>query len=42
MSVDALAAARADFEPRWNRWNRVRTVVSTLTSVLLIVLVWRL
>lgn len=42
MSDDALAAARADFEPRWNRWNQIRTVFATLTSVLLILLVWRI
>ena len=42
MSDDALAAARDDFEPRWNRWNQIRTVLAALTSVLLIVLVLRL
>ena len=42
MSDDALAAARAGFEPRWNRWNRIRTVLAVLTSALLIVLVLRL
>ncbi len=42
MSDEALASARADFEPRWNRWNQIRAAFSTLTSVLLIVLVWRL
>lgn len=42
MSDDGLAAARGNFEPRWNRWNQVRAVLSTLTAVLLIVLVWRL
>ncbi|WP_336922419.1 anthrone oxygenase family protein [Aquipuribacter sp. SD81] len=29
------ARARAAFEPRWNRWNRVRTVAATVTVVLL-------
>ena len=38
----ALAEARNAFEPRWNRWNRLRTVLATLTSVLLIVLALRL
>ena len=42
MSDDALAAARASFEPRWNRWNQIRTILATLTSALLIVLVLRL
>ena len=42
MSDDALARARGDFEPRWNRWNQIRTVLATLTSALLIVLVLRL
>ena len=42
MSDDALAEARADFEPRWNRWNQIRTVLATLTSALLIALVLRL
>ena len=42
MNDEALAMARADFEPRWNRWNRIRTLLATLTSALLIVLVSRL
>ena len=42
MSSDAIADARADFEPRWNRWNQIRTVLATLTSALLIALVLRL
>lgn len=33
----SVSAARASFEPRWNRWNLVRTMVSTLVSVLLMV-----
>lgn len=42
MDDAALAQARIDFEPRWNRWNQIRTVLATLTSALLIVLVLRL
>lgn len=42
MNDDALAQARASFEPRWNRWNQIRTVLAVLTSALLIVLVLRL
>ena len=38
----ALATARGDFEARWNRWNELRTLVSILVSVLLIVLMLRL
>ena len=37
-----LAEARRGFEPRWNRWNEVRTVVATLASASLILLVLRL
>ena len=42
MDESALAAARADFEPRWNRWNELRTVLAILTSLLLIVVALRL
>ncbi len=42
MDDAALAQARSAFEPRWNRWNQIRTVVATLTSALLTVLVLRL
>ncbi|WP_380169746.1 DUF1772 domain-containing protein [Jannaschia sp. R86511] len=31
----ALARLRAGFEPRWNRWNRVRTVLATVAVLLL-------
>lgn len=30
--------ARQEFEPRWNRWNAIRTFWSGLTSTLLIIL----
>lgn len=41
LAVDALtvadsAAARADFESRWNRSNRMRTVLSTVVVLLLL------
>jgi len=39
---DELAEARADFEPRWNRWNQIRTVLATLIVAILIVLILRL
>ena len=47
LDVDAMnettqEAARKDFEPRWNRWNSIRTAFASLASVLLIILVFRL
>ena len=42
LSESSLSEARADFEPRWVRWNLIRTFFAVLTSVLLIVLVLRL
>ena len=38
----AQKKARQDFEPRWNRWNSIRTSFSGLVSALLIVLLIRL
>lgn len=38
----ALEAARRDFEPRWNRWNLLRTVLAGLVSALLMALLLRL
>jgi uncharacterized membrane protein len=42
MSELALEHARRGFEPRWNRWNTVRTACSIFSSVLLLVLLLRL
>jgi uncharacterized membrane protein len=47
MVVDAMneaehRAARSAFEPRWNRWNSIRTAFASLTTVLLIVLLFSL
>ena len=42
MSEEALAEARTRFEPRWNRWNQIRTVLAVVVSTLLIVLALRL
>ncbi|MDH4044830.1 MAG: DUF1772 domain-containing protein [Gemmatimonadota bacterium] len=42
MNESSQRAARADFEPRWNRWNRIRTVVAGLVSAMLLVLLSRL
>lgn len=33
---EALRSARGAFEPEWNRWNAVRTVVACLNSLLLV------
>ena len=41
MSLAELKEARDQFEPRWVRWNNVRTAVSTLISVILLVLIYR-
>lgn len=45
LDVDALdeaarKAAREGFELRWTRWNAIRTILSCLISVILIVLVF--
>jgi uncharacterized membrane protein len=45
LDVDAMnettqKAARKDFEPRWNRWNSIRTVIASLASALLIILLF--
>ncbi len=37
-----LKTARIDFEPRWLRWNSIRTIVSILVSTLLMILLLRL
>ena len=34
--------ARTEFEPRWNRWNSIRTALASLTSALLLILLSRL
>ncbi len=34
--------ARQEFEPRWNLWNSIRTPLASLTSALLIILLFRL
>ncbi|MDX1546300.1 MAG: anthrone oxygenase family protein [Rhodothermales bacterium] len=36
----AARAARAAFEPRWTRWNAIRTTVSSLVSALLLALLF--
>lgn len=42
MDETAQKAARRDFEPRWIRWNSIRTTFATLVSSLLIILLLRL
>ncbi|MBP0006594.1 MAG: DUF1772 domain-containing protein [Cyanobacteria bacterium SBC] len=41
MNETTYKAARIDFEPRWNLWNSIRTLFACLTSVLLIILIFR-
>ncbi len=42
MDAAALAEARRGFEPRWNRWNAIRTALGALATLLLLVLLLRL
>lgn len=39
MSEPELAAARSEFEPNWNRWNRFRTFVSCFSITLFLILI---
>ena len=38
MNEDARKRARQAFEPRWNRWNAIRTACASVTSVVLMFL----
>lgn len=42
MPESELATTKEEFHSRWLRWNNIRTVVATLTTVLLLVLLVRL
>ena len=47
MDVEAMTDAlhrdaRADFQPRWTRWNSIRTALASLASALLMILLLRL
>lgn len=42
MDEAALKAGREAFEPRWNRWNVIRTFIAIVVTMLLIVLLLRL
>ena len=39
---ESLKKERQHFEPQWTRWNFIRTVASCVTSLLLLVLLYRL
>ena len=41
MSETMRKRARADFEVRWNRWNAIRTACASLTSILMLILLFR-
>jgi uncharacterized membrane protein len=41
MSETSRKRARDDFEPRWNRWNALRTACASLASILLLILLLR-
>jgi uncharacterized membrane protein len=40
MTETAQAEARQSFEPRWNQWNAIRTVVASVVSALLMILLF--
>jgi uncharacterized membrane protein len=40
MNETAQKTARKEFEPRWNRWNSIRTALASLASALLIILLF--
>jgi uncharacterized membrane protein len=40
MNEPAHKTARDDFEPRWNQWNAIRTVLASLVAALLIILLF--
>ena len=42
MSETMRKHARDDFEPRWNRWNAIRTACASLTAILLLTLIFRM
>jgi len=35
--AETVRRARRRFEPRWNRWNRIRTALAALTTAMLLV-----
>lgn len=42
MAESAAEEARMGFEPRWNRWNTIRTFFAVVVSALLLILLLRL
>ncbi len=42
LEESAVLEARAAFEPKWNLWNQIRTVVATLSALMLLVLILKL
>ncbi|MCB8960201.1 MAG: DUF1772 domain-containing protein [Ardenticatenales bacterium] len=42
LNSSAQAVARLNFEPRWNQWNRIRTIMATLVTAMLILLLYLL
>lgn len=42
MKETALKSARMEFEPRWNQWNLIRTLLAIVTSALLMILLFRI
>jgi uncharacterized membrane protein len=42
MPQSELSEVRKNFEPLWLRWNRIRTFIATLTSVILIIVCLRI
>jgi len=42
MSDLEIEQARASFEPKWTRWNAVRTILALIVSVILIYILFRL
>jgi len=41
MNETTRKRAREAFEPRWNRWNAIRTACASLASILLMILCMR-
>jgi len=42
MDAATRKRARNDFEPRWNRWNAIRTACASLASIVLVLVLLRL
>lgn len=41
MAEPARKRARDEFEPRWNRWNAIRTALATVASILMLLVLAR-